>query len=1050
MTGIAGATETDYIPIAQLDLTTTASLKTVQGIVTLIWPYSVSSQSFSILLAEPDFRLRRQRGQVRVQFRGSSAKALAKCDVQSGDLVKLSLVNAQWERDETASGTPGRGIGWELRFDERVVLQIQRENQEPINLDIDHPAPSPERRIRSPPPLDSSLQSQFPSTPVVFPAVPSRLQAWSTPAFLKRDRLSGNSYFGSDYDPFDEDDFRDNSRRKKTKYGRASNQWRFTEQESSPESATGSKSPATEPLAVNGAQNGAVEDQARNTDLQVLGDNRTGSYEKQAEDPLTSHGHLVDAGVQVDNGLTNQLTAEPRLHDGLTSPVVAPQSQIPTTKHHYPPSDPGETENLRISESVEVTMNTTTPVNKAIPSMSLDIGSPDQGVDNIGNNGAAYSPQLSQGKPRSASPRSLSQDGQRNLVELNAAAEEHKSAESQEFPKFKAGEGDLLPWIPGKSFEESVNERPSQDERSPSPVLENDGTRKIREDSESAVQVRSPQEPQKPQAPRFSSPNTAQDDLEKESAITELEGAQHLMSPPQEPLPKVLDQVDRGMPQESIQAVPESYITETQTVSLVENSHSRSTSPTRYNVKMVSPDQDARSVLEDLESSSQPHNSLSEQPVTISAQSSQNDIVLEDDKAQRDMFVESDPEEDAQAQSPSPDMLDVSDNEGEEVSEEDLMMDDESRRYQASERSDEGQSLYESEAEEYYQDNVPNMDASDEEPEDAQEAKKQEMSAPQPSSAVQIITIDDSDEDDVDVARSQTDGAIMSILHNTRQDIHTIDSLLPKQKGGSPIHSSPPLPDTIPDSQAAAEVGELDSDMESAAAEIKEGNGSSPSISRSVPNSDFREGSEDFADGAEITARSLTASLSPEIPLETYIDPRLKNKVITPNDTQPREGFSQASHVWSQSFRKSHNLPTPQLTQNRSSDILLPASLRPSSPSARSSSPTAPMAESSPASHDNESSAPIDQDLDSPRPKVQDGGKAFTALKPSPKSRRVSNIPPSLSPWFAPRRSSEVVPDSRSQSPDKSGESDASSSEEIADIEDIEEQEEQEEKDEEE
>ncbi|KAI4261035.1 MAG: hypothetical protein L6R42_003758, partial [Xanthoria sp. 1 TBL-2021] len=212
----------------------------------------------------------------------------------------------------------------------------------------------------------------------------------------------------------------------------------------------------------------------------------------------------------------------------------------------------------------------------------------------------------------------------------------------------------------------------------------------------------------------------------------------------------------------------------------------------------------------------------------------------------------------------------------------------------------------------------------------------------------------------------------------------------------------------------------------------------------------FREGSEDFADGAEITARSLTASLSPEIPLETYIDPRLKNEVLTPNDTQTREEFSQASHVSSQSFRKSHNLPTPQLTQNRSSDILLPASLRPSSPSARSSSPTAPVAESSPASHDNESSAPIDQDFDSPLPKVQDGGKAFTALKPSPKPRRVSNIPPSLSPWFAPRRSSEVVPDSRSQSPDKSGESDASSSEEIADIEDIEEECEQEEKDEEE
>ena len=130
MTETADATDTSSIAIAQLDPTTAAPGRTVQGIVTLIWPYSVSSQTFSILLAEPDFRLRHQRGQVRVQFRGSSAKALAKCDIQSGDHLNLSLLDAQWERDETASGTPGRGIEWELRFDERVVLQVRIETHE--------------------------------------------------------------------------------------------------------------------------------------------------------------------------------------------------------------------------------------------------------------------------------------------------------------------------------------------------------------------------------------------------------------------------------------------------------------------------------------------------------------------------------------------------------------------------------------------------------------------------------------------------------------------------------------------------------------------------------------------------------------------------------------------------------------------------------------------------------------------------------------------------------------------------------------------------------
>ena len=124
MTEIAGPDQTDYIAIAHLDPSVTASGRRVRGIVTLIWPYSLSSQTFSILLAEPDFRLRRQRGQVRLQFKGSSAKALARCDVQSGDYLDLALSDAQWEKEESPSRTPGRGIEWELRFGERVVLQV--------------------------------------------------------------------------------------------------------------------------------------------------------------------------------------------------------------------------------------------------------------------------------------------------------------------------------------------------------------------------------------------------------------------------------------------------------------------------------------------------------------------------------------------------------------------------------------------------------------------------------------------------------------------------------------------------------------------------------------------------------------------------------------------------------------------------------------------------------------------------------------------------------------------------------------------------------------
>ena len=114
----------DQIPIAQLQPQAEIGGKSVAGTVTLIWPYSASQKSYSLLLVEPDFRLRRQKGQVRLHFTGSSAKAVARAGVKSGDQLVLSLDNVVWAKDESAETTPGRGIGWELRFGERVVLQV--------------------------------------------------------------------------------------------------------------------------------------------------------------------------------------------------------------------------------------------------------------------------------------------------------------------------------------------------------------------------------------------------------------------------------------------------------------------------------------------------------------------------------------------------------------------------------------------------------------------------------------------------------------------------------------------------------------------------------------------------------------------------------------------------------------------------------------------------------------------------------------------------------------------------------------------------------------
>lgn len=112
------------LPIAQLQPGLDIEATSVTGVVTLIWPYASSTQSISLLLVEPDFRLRGHRGQVRVHFNGASARAVARSGLSSGDRLSLSLKGSAWTQDGSSTTTPGRSIEWELRYGERVLLQV--------------------------------------------------------------------------------------------------------------------------------------------------------------------------------------------------------------------------------------------------------------------------------------------------------------------------------------------------------------------------------------------------------------------------------------------------------------------------------------------------------------------------------------------------------------------------------------------------------------------------------------------------------------------------------------------------------------------------------------------------------------------------------------------------------------------------------------------------------------------------------------------------------------------------------------------------------------
>lgn len=78
------------------------------------------------MLAEPDFRSRPNRGQVRVEFTGLSAKAIAKEGVLNGDVLSLSLEGVDWVNDGRSDRRSTTDLEWELKFTNRLVVQVGR------------------------------------------------------------------------------------------------------------------------------------------------------------------------------------------------------------------------------------------------------------------------------------------------------------------------------------------------------------------------------------------------------------------------------------------------------------------------------------------------------------------------------------------------------------------------------------------------------------------------------------------------------------------------------------------------------------------------------------------------------------------------------------------------------------------------------------------------------------------------------------------------------------------------------------------------------------
>lgn len=101
-----------------------ARQRCVRAVVILLWPFSPSTSQCSLLLSEPDFRLRRFKGQFKAVFHNTAAKGIASSTIEIGDTVVLSLDGVNWKVVDSKNAVSTRGIGWDLEFTDRLLVEV--------------------------------------------------------------------------------------------------------------------------------------------------------------------------------------------------------------------------------------------------------------------------------------------------------------------------------------------------------------------------------------------------------------------------------------------------------------------------------------------------------------------------------------------------------------------------------------------------------------------------------------------------------------------------------------------------------------------------------------------------------------------------------------------------------------------------------------------------------------------------------------------------------------------------------------------------------------
>ncbi|TGJ83881.1 hypothetical protein E0Z10_g4891 [Xylaria hypoxylon] len=352
------------IPIAELcpDLVE-PNAKAVGGVVTVTWPYNKVKGTFAFNLAEPDFRLRRNKGQVRIDFTGRAAKAVGDCGLGGNDEVLLSLNGAAWEAEaiNKRQSLTGADLGWRLVFSESLTLRIKRAETNETDLVAVNEQPDEHETAADSTPIQPLAVAKSPSPPA--PPSPTHLTSpvrkintkkfgdseFASPAFVRRARMSYGSLFEDGFDIFQDDGGVEGKGRKRTRFGRDSSSWRYT-----------SQSPSPEPVA----------ESPESIDEQVSSPTRAVSSPTKAK--------MADEGCQtmeLDQSSPRPISTPPEAQTYAIAPEDAPLSDAPPDT----PMDSATDQKIRTSP-LKGWFSESTAQNKPTPNPSevlpLDMGAP--------------------------------------------------------------------------------------------------------------------------------------------------------------------------------------------------------------------------------------------------------------------------------------------------------------------------------------------------------------------------------------------------------------------------------------------------------------------------------------------------------------------------------------------------------------------------------------------------------------------------------------------------------------------------------------------------